>query len=91
MITLEMKDLLGTGLIGDRRTYWGQANYYMASDGIATTTTWTDLDLPARTHTRYHISLLATTGAESNSTIASPATSPWSREGLSWKARWKPK
>jgi hypothetical protein len=54
------------------------AQYIVWRDGIpavvlpGTTTTWTDLDLPARTHTRYHISLLATTGAESNSTIASP-------------------
>lgn len=54
------------------------SHYIVWRDGIpavvipAGTTSWTDFDLPARTHTRYHVSLLATTGAESGATVAAP-------------------
>jgi len=38
----------------------------------AGTTSWVDTDRPARSHTRYHLSLLSTIGAESSAVVASP-------------------
>ncbi len=38
----------------------------------AGTTSWTDADRPGGTHTRYHLSVLSTVGAESSATVASP-------------------
>jgi hypothetical protein len=36
------------------------------------TTTWVDADRPGGTHTRYHLSVLSTIGAESSAATASP-------------------
>jgi hypothetical protein len=38
----------------------------------AGTTSWTDTDRPGGTHTRYHVSVLSTVGAESSAAVASP-------------------
>ncbi|MFW6153760.1 MAG: PKD domain-containing protein [Planctomycetota bacterium] len=38
----------------------------------AGTTSWVDADRPARSHTRYHVSLLSDIGAESSAPVASP-------------------
>jgi len=52
------------------------ARYIVWKDGIpivvlpSGTTSWTDYDLPSRTHTRYHVSLLDTNGAESGAAVA---------------------
>ena len=54
------------------------ACYIVWRDGIPATilspeiTTWTDVALPDRSHTRYHISLLSSVGAESSAAVASP-------------------
>ena len=54
------------------------ARYIVWRDGIpavvlpAGTTSWVDYDLPARSHTRYHLSLLNTSGAESGAVAAAP-------------------
>jgi len=52
------------------------AYYIVWKDGIPVmvlpsgTTSWVDYDLPARSHTRYHLSLLDTNGAESSAVVA---------------------
>jgi hypothetical protein len=54
------------------------AYYIVWKDGIpvmvlpAGTTSWVDYNLPARSHTRYHLSLLDTSGAESSAPAAAP-------------------
>jgi len=54
------------------------ARYIVWRDGApavvlpAGTTSWVDANRPARSHTRYHVSLLSSVGAESSAPIASP-------------------